>query len=80
MFVQGEAGVGKSRLAEVVVDLARAGNRPVLELRCSALLRGSAFGPIRTQLQRFLHLEAAERPLTTDVVAAPAARAGRQRG
>jgi class 3 adenylate cyclase/tetratricopeptide (TPR) repeat protein len=68
MFLRGEAGVGKSRLAEVVVDLARAGNRPVLELRCSALLRATAFGPIHTLLQRFLHLEAAERPLTTDVV------------
>ena len=69
MFLRGEAGVGKSRLAEAVVDLAR-GRQPARP-RTPMLraLRTSAFGPIRALLHRFLHLEAAERPLTTDVVA-----------
>ena len=46
VMLRGEAGVGKSRLAEVVVDLVRTASRPVIELRCSSLMRASAFGPI----------------------------------
>lgn len=68
VLLRGEAGVGKSRLVEHVVNLARAGNRPVIELRCSALMRASAFGPVGTLLHRFLRLDDAPRPLTTAVV------------
>jgi class 3 adenylate cyclase/tetratricopeptide (TPR) repeat protein len=68
VLLRGDAGVGKSRLAEVLVNLARAANRPVIELRCSALMRASAFGPIGALLHRFLRLEDAPRPLTSELV------------
>jgi class 3 adenylate cyclase len=63
VLLRGDAGVGKSRLAENVVDLARAANRPVIEVRCTALMRASAFGPIGALLHRFLRLDDAPRPL-----------------
>jgi class 3 adenylate cyclase len=68
VLLWGDAGVGKSRLAEHVVDLARAANRPVIELRCSSLMRASAFGPIGALLHRFLRLDDAPRPLTAEIV------------
>ena len=70
ILLRGDAGVGKSRLAEFVVDLAHATGRPVVELRCSSLMRATPFGAIGAMLHRFLGLESAAGPPTIDIIGA----------
>jgi DNA-binding CsgD family transcriptional regulator len=52
LAVEGPAGIGKSRLLEVLVDQARAGQARVLRARGGALERDFAFGVARQLLEK----------------------------
>jgi class 3 adenylate cyclase/predicted ATPase len=58
MLVRGEAGLGKTRLAEALRSTARAASAEVIVLRCSAFHRHTALHPFAEHLGRRAGLEA----------------------
>ena len=57
LLVLGDAGIGKSRLVEHVVNLVNASGGRHVELRCSGVHAHSAFRPVSMALRRLLGLE-----------------------
>ena len=64
-LIEGEAGVGKSRLAREAALGMQAGRESALILQCSPYHVGSAFYPIRYLLERQAGITAAEAPEIT---------------
>jgi predicted ATPase/class 3 adenylate cyclase len=60
VLLSGEAGIGKSRLVQVLKEQVLAGGGTAIELHCSPYHRNSAFHPIIEHLQRLLQFEPQE--------------------
>jgi class 3 adenylate cyclase/predicted ATPase len=57
VLIQGEAGIGKSRLAETIRDHVMRQGSPRLVFRCSPYHQNSAFYPVITHVQQVLQFE-----------------------
>lgn len=57
LLLQGEAGIGKSRLVREFRHAVLAQGRRILECRCAPELSGSAFAPLIDLLRRMMHLQ-----------------------
>jgi class 3 adenylate cyclase len=65
----GEAGIGKSRLAEQLINLAHASGGRHITLHCSSLYRQVAFHPLSEAIRGLLGLHLSQSPPTLDLVA-----------
>ena len=57
VLINGEPGIGKSRLVRVLTEHLAAGAHDVLEWRCSPYYQNSAFYPVIEDLHRRLRFE-----------------------
>ena len=62
VLIQGEAGIGKSRLAETIRDHVTRQGSPRLVFRCSPYHQNSALYPVITHVQQVLQLEPYDPP------------------
>src|SRR4029450_13552158 len=62
VLLRGEAGIGKSRLVEVLRERVGSGGRTPLGFRCSPYYQHSALYPVIDHLQRFLQWQRDEAP------------------
>jgi class 3 adenylate cyclase/predicted ATPase len=62
VLLSGEAGIGKSRLAQALKEQVLADGATRIEFRCSPYHQNSAFYPIIEHLQRLLQFQREERP------------------
>ena len=64
VLLNGEAGIGKSRLAQVVREKVLSEGCPKIEYRCSAYYQNSALYPIMSHLQRVFRCDESDSPET----------------
>jgi class 3 adenylate cyclase len=64
VLLNGEAGIGKSRLAQAVREKVLSDGCPKIEYRCSAYYQNSALYPIISHLQRLFRCDESDSPET----------------